>query len=311
MEAHFGPESASFELCRFDGTAVSADWVQAAEPAAPQNGQYWIDTSDGGRVLRQFSEAQGEWLSVETVYTRISFTTLGQIPQLFRVHDAVTISGAEEEALNGEKIIHALGGGENEEDWILVDALPETLSDGGEQALYIDRDIPQLDFICECQNRLWGCRYGQDADGKIVNEILCSALGDFKNWRQYMGLSTDSWAASVGSDGPWTGCVNYLGSPVFFKENRIHRVSVSPEGAHRVDETVCRGVQKGGAKSLAVVNETLFYKSPGEVCAWQGGFPRGMSAPLGAAAYHGAVAGAIGAVCVRSDGKTLSAEYIG
>ncbi len=294
MEAHYGPESAGFELCRFDGTAVSADWVQAAEPAAPQNGQYWIDCSDAERVLRQWSEAQGEWLSVETVYTRVCFTTLGQIPQLFRVNDVVTISGAEDPALNGEKLILALGGGENEEDWIMVDALPESLSGGEEEALYIDRSVPQLDYICECQNRLWGCRYGQGADGKTVNEILCGALGDFRNWRQYMGLSTDSWAASVGSDGPWTGCVNYLGYPTFFKENRIHRVSVSPEGAHRVDETVCRGVQKGSAKSLVVVNETLYYKSPGEVCAWQGGFPRGVSAPLGTAAYHGAVGGAIG-----------------
>ncbi len=294
MEAHFGPESASWELCRFDGTAVSADWAQAAEPAAPQNGQYWIDTSDGGRVLRQFSEAQGEWLSVETVYLRVSFTTLGQIPQLFCVNDAVTISGSQSEALNGEKIILALGGGENESDWIMVDALPESLSGGEDAALSVDRSVPALDFVCECQNRLWGCRYGQGEDGKIVNEVLCSALGDFRNWRQYMGLSTDSWAGSVGSDGPWTGCVNYLGSPIFFKENRIHRVSVSAEGAHRIDETVCRGVQKGGAKSLAVVNETLYYKSPGEVCAWQGGFPRGVSAPLGAAAYHAAVAGAVG-----------------
>ena len=294
MEAHFGPESAVYELCRFDGTAVSASWTQASAPAAPQNGQYWIDTSGERGVLRQWSEAQSEWLSVETVYTRVRFTTLGQIPRLFAVNDAVTLSGAACEELNGDKLILALGGGENEADWILIDALPETLGGGTEAALRLDRSVPQLDYVCECQNRLWGCRYGQGADGKVVNEILCCALGDFKNWRQFAGLSTDSWAASVGSDGPWTGCVNYLGTPTFFKENRIHRVSVSAEGAHRVDETVCRGVQKGGAKSLVVVNETLYYKSPAEVCAWQGGFPRGVSAQLGAEAYHCAVGGEIG-----------------
>ena len=38
MEAHYGPESASWELCRLDGTAVSASWAQAAEPAAPDSG---------------------------------------------------------------------------------------------------------------------------------------------------------------------------------------------------------------------------------------------------------------------------------
>ena len=294
LEARYGPQSASYTLCRFDGTAVSPSWTQAAEPASPANGQYWLDLSGQTRVLRQWSEAQGEWIAVESVYVRVGFSTLGQLPALFAVNDAVTISGSASAELGGEKIIRALGGGENEADWILIDALPETLPEDGSETLSLARLVPALDFVCECQNRLWGCRYGQGEDGRVVNEILCCALGDFKNWRQYMGLSTDSWTASVGSDGPWTGCVNYLGSPTFFKENRIHRVSVSAEGAHRVGETVCRGVQKGGARSLAVVNETLYYKSPGEVCAYQGGFPRGVSAALGDVRYHAAAAGVIG-----------------
>ncbi len=293
LEAHYGPQAAEYEPCRFDGTVVSASYVQAQEPDAPENGAYWIDLSGPVRVLRQWSEAQREWTAVESVYLRIRFTTLGAIPALFRVNDAVTISGAGESGLNGTKIIHALGGGENESDWILVDGLPEAVS-GEETALRVERSVPQMDFVCECRNRLWGCRYGVGEDGRAVNEILCCALGDFRNWQQFQGLSTDSWRASVGSDGPWTGAVSYLGSPIFFKENRIHRVSVSASGAHAVAETVCRGVQRGSEKSLVVVNETLFYKSPGEVCAWQGGFPQGVSAPLGAAAYHGAAAGEIG-----------------
>ena len=294
LEASYGPQSASCELCRFDGTAVSAAYTQSAEPASPQNGEYWIDSSGSQRVLRQWSEAQGQWISVESVYLRLRFTTLGVIPALFRVKDAVTISGSSAAELNGTKIIHALGGGENEQDWILVDALPDLSLGAENEALSLSRSVPPIDFVCECQNRLWGCRYGVGEDGRAVNEIFCCALGDFRNWRRFEGLSTDAWYASVGSDGPWTGAVNYLGSPIFFKENRIHRVSVSPEGAHSVAETVCRGVQRGSSKSLAVVNETLFYKSPAEVCAWQGGFPRAVSAPLGAAPYHGAAAGVIG-----------------
>ena len=112
--------------------------------------------------------------------------------------------------------------------------------------------------------------------------------------RQYSGLSTDSWTASVGSDGPWTGAVNYLGSPCFFKENRIHRVFVSSQGAHRIEETVCRGVQRGSHKSLRVVGETLLYKSRSEVCAWQGGFPRSISRALGETVYSQAAAGSFG-----------------
>lgn len=96
------------------------------------------------------------------------------------------------------------------------------------------RTAPDMDFVCQCGNRLWGCRYGNDGE-KNINELYCCALGDFKNWNQYLGLSTDSWRASVGSDGVWTGAVNYLGSPVFFKENCIHRISVSSSGAELPD----------------------------------------------------------------------------
>ena len=98
----------------------------------------------------------------------------------------------------------------------------------------------------------------------------------------------------MGSDGPWTGAVNYLGSPCFFKENRIHRVSVSASGAHQLEETVCRGVQRGSHKSLCVVGETLLYKSRTDVCAWQGGFPQSISADLGEASYSEAAAGGFG-----------------
>jgi hypothetical protein len=109
-----------------------------------------------------------------------------------------------------------------------------------------------------------------------------------------MGLSTDSWTASVGSDGPWTGAVNFQGYPMFFKENRIHRVTVSASGAHQITETVCRGVQEGCEKSLQVVNEKLLYKSRADVCMYQGSFPESISEPLGEERYSDAVAGSIG-----------------
>lgn len=291
LEAHYAPGGASCSPCRLDGTAFAADYIQSAEPPAPLNGQYWVDSSGERSVLRQWSEAQASWVTVESSYIKLVFPTLGVVPALFRVHDGVTISGAALDTLNGDRTIAALGGGENEQDWIIV---PGLLEQGGEiGALHIDRCVPELDYVCECRNRLWGCRYGLSG-GRVVNEICCCALGDFKNWRQFRGLSTDSWVASVGSDGQWTGAVNYLGQPCFFKENRIHRVSVSAEGAHRVDETVCRGVQKGSARSLCVVNETLYYKSAGEVCAYQGGFPSAVSAALGPKSYHAAVGGAVG-----------------
>ena len=40
--------------------------------------------------------------------------------------------------------------------------------------------------------------------GEAVNEIYASKLGDFRNWRCFEGLSTDSYAAARGSDGAFT-----------------------------------------------------------------------------------------------------------
>lgn len=81
--------------------------------------------------------------------------------------------------------------------------------------LIVRNEMPDLDYIIESGNRLWGCRY--DAANKI-NEIYASKLGDFKNWNSFSGLSTDSYAVSCGTDGKWTGAVTYYGYPLFSRK---------------------------------------------------------------------------------------------
>jgi len=282
--------NATYQMVRYDGTAANATYVQADAPANPHNAEYWIDTSGEVHILKQWSDTLNDWVSVETVYIKITFSTQAELP--FNELDGVTISGSSVADVNGDKAIYATGGGNGEAGWIMVTGLLEQIPADAER-ITVARTVPDMDYVCEAQNRLWGCYYGMSEDGTAVNEIYGSALGDFKNWRQYQGLSTDSWAGSVGSDGQWTGAVNYLGYPTFFKENRIHRVTISTEGAHRIDETVCRGVQKGSENSLVVVNETLYYKSRTDVCAYQGGFPQGVSTALGTVDYHGAAAGSV------------------
>ena len=281
-----------YSLCDLDGNPWPDPSVAPEAPESPENAALWLEPGEGGGTLYQYSAALGVWSAVETAYVRLELTSEGALPQLFRRYDGVEIEGCEPESLNGAKILYGLGGGEGERDYlVLVGLLPAAFTQ--ERAtLRIRRRIPDMDFVCQCRNRLWGCRYGRSGD-ETVNEIYASALGDFKNFRQYLGLATDSWTASVGSDGPWTGAVNYLGHPIFFKEDRIHTVTVSPAGGHLLEETVCRGVQRGSHRSLCVLGESLFYKAPGEVCVWQGGFPRSISAPLGEAAYTDAVGGAI------------------
>lgn len=136
----------------------------------------------------------------------------------------------------------------------------------------IGREMPDMDFVFEAQNRLWGCKYG-DVDGKLINEIYASELGDFKNWRLYDGTSMASWTASVGSDGPWTGAINYNGNPIFFKENRMHKVYPSAYGAHQIREYTIDGVRSGCHKSLCVVENRLYWVGKFGIYVYDGSTP--------------------------------------
>ena len=151
----------------------------------------------------------------------------------------------------------------------------------------VERKVPDMDFITECNNRLWGC-------SKDGHEIYCCKLGDVKNWNCFAGIATDSWAATIGSDGKFTGAITYLGYPMFFKEDCFIKVSVSAIGAHQTKETKCRGVQKGSHRSLSILNETLYYKSSTCVCGYNGSLPYSISDEMGDVKYYDAVAGSIG-----------------
>jgi len=309
MEALYSSSGAvRYSLCTADGGQMKSPSISDSAPEEPENAALWIDSSQSPHVLRQWSEVLQEWISLPTVYTRISFSSGGEIGRLFAVNDGVTVSGSTVEGVNGEHIISALGGDEESGDYIVIPGLLEEACTQEQGAVSIERRVPEMDFVVECCNRLWGCKYGS-AEGQNLNEIYCCALGDFKNWRQYRGLASDSWTASLGSDGPFTGAVNFQGSPVFFKENRLHKVIVSAYGAHQIKETVCRGVQPGCEKSLVLVNETLYYKARGDVLAWQGGFPLSVSEALGDEKYSAAVAGAIGDSYYISMKNDSSGEY--
>lgn len=282
----------TYTMCHQDGTYYTNVVTSSAEPASPTNGMIWIDTSAGN--VKEYSSYTASWTVVETVYTRVDFSTQGQVGSSFSEYDGTQISGCYDDDLNGSKILYAVGADSTSgNDYIVIIGINEDTFTQQNATITIERVIPTMDYVCEAQNRLWGCYYGNDGTQNI-NELYCCALGDFRNWEQYLGVSTDSWRASRGSDGPWTGCINYLGSPTFFKENVIHPISVSSSGAHQVGDIPARGVQDGSHKSLAIVNETLYYKSRSGIVAYQGGMPADVSQALGDDKYYSAAAGVFG-----------------
>ena len=290
-----------YSMCSILGEKYPAAEESGTEPSDPADGDCWIDTSE--HVLRRWNAASEMWTDIESVYLKLSFDTQGQIPSKFSIYDGAELSGSAAAAANGSKIIYALGGSagtapgfeDAESDWIVVAAEPVNGFTQQNGSISLVRGVPDMDYVCQCGNRLWGCRYGNDGK-KNINELYCCALGDFKNWSQYMGLSTDSWRASVGSDGVWTGAVNYLGTPLFFKENCIHKLYGTKPSDYQMSSVRCRGVAANAANSLCVIAETLYYLSPDGVMAWDGSLPTKVSSSLdtsGLTAVDWAMAGSM------------------
>lgn len=287
IEASFQSNSdVVFSLCTMEGGSVEAVASEAA-PDSPANGEYWLDTSGEKHALKVYSSAMDVWTSVATTYVKISATGIGA---QFEQYDGISIAGIAKKSvkeLNGSAIIWSKA-----DDYIVVvglldAAVTQTAAEG---TITISRTMPDMDFVVESGNRLWGCKYGY-VNGKTINEIYASKLGDFKNWNCFMGISTDSYAASCGTDGQWTGAITHLGYPLFFKENCLHKVYGSMPSNFQIQQTACRGVQKGSARSMAIVNEVLYYMSRSGVCAYDGSLPAEVSAVFGGEGYFDAVGG--------------------
>ena len=301
--------SASYTLCKIDGEEYKNKVTDAEgnvteekevpalpiEPTEPKNLDLWIDTSEEPHTLKMYSATEKMWVAVPTTYVKISFpNTTYDLTKLFAEGDGLTFMGIEPSSLShledSPSVVWAVG-----EKHIIVTGILDkvTNQDLTKMAITITRKIPDMDFIVESSNRLWGCRYGLQGD-QVVNEIYASKLGDFKNWNSFAGISTDSYVASVGTDGQFTGAITHLGYPIFFKENCMHKVYGNYPANYQIQTTTCRGVQKGCHKSLAIVNEVLYYKSRSAVCAYDGSLPVEISSALGDVSYSDAVAGSLG-----------------
>lgn len=302
IEANFTTSTpVKFTLSKMDASEYPVHYIQETEPTDPTNMQLWIDTSTTPHSMKQWSETNGMWVSIATTYVKIESENIGKA---FEQYDGITISGLDGDIidivtgeaveaqqikdLNGSAIVYSKG-----DNYIVVVGILDagrTISN----AVTISRTMPNMDFIIERENRLWGCRYGQATNGEIVNEIYASALGDFKNWNRFMGISTDSYVASVGTDGAFTGAITHLGYPLFFKEGCVHKVYGNFPANFQIQDTALRGVQKGCEKSLAIVNEVLYYKARHAVCAYDGSLPTEVSYVMGDKRYGEAVGSAHG-----------------
>ena len=240
------------------------------KPEEPEDGDYWLD----GSTFKIYSEYSSSWVSVLSTYVKISYPNIGKA---FSQYDGVKISGSSDSQFNTTTVLWAVA-----DDYIVVTGIIDgTFTQN--TALTIKREVPDMDFLCEGENRVWGCNSSN-------NEIYACKLGDFKNWNCFMGISTDSYAASVGTDGDFTGAIRYLSSVLFFKENCIHKI-YNTNPPYNISSSFAKGVQKGSSRSLCVVNGSLFYLSPTGIVVYEGSLSSPVENVFGTTYYFNGVAG--------------------
>lgn len=292
------------KLFLVDGTALTVDGVSAGQVSdSPKQMQ-----GMSGRVViwpdKLVYTREGTLESLEAQYRAAGLqfgdgTFAGQDAKAnaitttgaafpFRVGDAVTISGCTAQPANNLTLVirEIRDDGKQLRFYENSFTLPEKQTSVTETGtVTIARSVPDLDFLCANENRLWGCK---------GDTIYCSKLGDPYNWNVFDGLSTDSWSVETGTPGDFTACVSFLGYPVFFKEDKVFKVYGDKPTNFQVMSSATLGVMAGSHGSLAVAGETLYYLSRAGIAAYSGGIPRSISAPLGETRYRNAVGGSDG-----------------
>lgn len=327
-----------FAPCDAEGKVYEVSGCGPSEPDKPTDGQLFLRVENPEKpwssesTLEVYSEASGNWSAVALDYCRISAKGAGHD---FKAEDTVTLSGSgaaqagQWSELDGDCIVYdasedalrvrADAGGEwfygrltrtgAAVRWVSLDGSVSREFVSAE-VVELERRIPDMDYLTECDNRVWGCSNKE-------NVIYACKLGDATNWFSYRGIAADSYAVTVGSDGAFTGAATCMGYALFFKENTLHKLYGSKPSDFQLSSLRCRGVAKGAGRSLCVINETLYYLSPDGVMAWDGSIPTKVSSALSPArltnaksALGGALDGRYYLHLVRGSGEAQTVRLL-
>lgn len=215
---------------------------------------------------------------------KYSSITSGTAISAFSKGDSITLSGCATSANNRNAAIDHISS-----DKKTLYFIENTFADATESgSVTLERKVPDMDYICVANNRLWGCK---------GNTIYGSKLGSAENWNYFVlnangvSSSVDSYFLDVATDGSFTGC-HQLGSyVVFLKENYIHKIIGTKPSNYQLSTMICPGLglEAGSGKSIAYCSGALYYKSSLGITYFNGGFPGLVSSELGER-WSGAVA---------------------
>lgn len=242
----------------------------------PDKKYFNTHSKEFGNIEKMYTQ-QGN-MRFEPVIASSSFTKITAPGMDFRRYDSVEISGCQNSNYNKTTVIQEVGDG-----YIIVTGVLQqsfTQSSG----IVIKRTMPELEYICESNNRLWGCN-------STTHEIYASRLGDPFNWKNFEGIASDSYVANIGSDGDFTGCISHMGYVLFFKENMILKVFGDKPSNFQITPYTLSGVKKGCSSSLCIVNESLYYVGTDGIYTYDGSTPISISQKLAELEIQNAISG--------------------
>ena len=295
----------SYQLCDVAGHTYSKWSISGTAPTSPSNGSAWIDTSKEVPELKVWSSQVSYWATTQAY---CQFTS-EHISEEWEVGDAIEIEFSESTPNNlapakDQKyfVISEVGEvteGDVKKRFIrfpaaMKDAAKFDAEDSDIYSVKFKRTIPELDFAIECKNRIWGCKYGLDEDGKVINEIFASKLGDAKNWHHFTNTAMDSYYVSMGDDGEFTGACVYKSNPMFFREDCFHTIFGDYPASYGLQTVHGHGLEKGSDKGVTVMNGVVFYKSPVGIMAYTGATPVNISEGFGYDKYKNAISKSLG-----------------
>ncbi|MBR0414031.1 MAG: hypothetical protein IJI67_03035 [Clostridia bacterium] len=144
----------------------------------------------------------------------------------------------------------------------------------------IENAFPVISCPLEHNNRIWAADNGS-------NEIRASAQGNFEVWDDYRGLSSDSYAVSIGSNDSFTASFALGDYLYFFKEHAYTCVyGTRPANFCTAGCNDFIGIRAADACSLQVIDKNAYYMGiDGRVYRFNGQQAFAVSAPLGEVRY--------------------------
>lgn len=249
----------------------------------------------------------GESAAGNTIELQYNTTTeINLYPNLFRLGDAVKISGcATVEANNKTAVIREVNGNK----LIFYEntfTLPEGQTEYTEESVTIERDIPNLRFVFSHNNRLWGAN---------DRSIYCSKAGDPFIWSDYESLAAGCWWAD-------SGCTDLQGItggfayeyPRFFSKEHIYTVYGDTPENFSISCIEAKGTSFSDDESFAMVGGVLFYLSENGFMAYTGSYPQKIDTQLGNKRFNNGRAASDGrkyyVQCYDADGPTIGSKHL-